>query len=390
MLFQACAKKYEAKPAQMSHAPLFPRENGFVPQGELNPCLTISTLGAEMKLSNKARLATLALVALLVTLGQLPTAHSDPPPPQTLEANALACLTDVYPVDLNHYNVTLDACYTLSAPSDKSTTQAVNYMLNSPDSNLVADFLFKDAALYQLSLSVINGSIVTARPYTNLTDAAADILAKYQAFSGADSTKLTHLLGKLDEAKGATVTSGNISLSVSHLVIPNAENGSTFDWLYTLDGANSTSVSLTFDNGAFSSLFDCRQLYTAGSAEAISAAIKYIENYSYTAPDSTLVSEFNVNKNGTVAEFSTSLRNDNALYPCWNVTLKLDQAYPGGVNALLLQVWADSGEVFNCQNQAVDPVQVNHSNMDSTPIATAAAVALVAIAAVIIAMRRQK
>jgi hypothetical protein len=346
-----------------------------------------------MKLSKKALLAMFVFAVLLVTLGQLSAVHADLPLPQTLEARAFACLTDVYPVDLNHYNVTLDACCTLSsAPPDNFTTQAVNYMLNSPDSNLVADFLFRDAVLYSLSLSVINGSVVTARSYANLTDAAGDFLVKYQAFSGADSTELIRLLGMFDEAKGTTVTLGNISLSVSHLVIPNAANGTTFDWLYTLDGADYASVSLTFDKGAFAGFDDCRQFYTVGSAEAISAAIKYIENYSYTAPDGAHVSGFNVNKNGTVAKFSTSPRNGNTLYPCWNVTLNLNQTYPGGVNAILAEVWADSGEVFNCRNQAVASVQVqvNDSNMDPTLTATAAAIVAVTIAVVIIVMRRRK
>jgi hypothetical protein len=347
-----------------------------------------------MKLSKKALLAMFVFAVLLVQLGQLSAAHSDLPLPQTLEAEAFACLTDVYPVDLSHYNVTLSACYTLSAPSDAFTTQSVDYMLNSPDSNLVADFLFKDAVLYQLSLSVINGSVATARPYDNLTDASIDFLVKYQTFSGADSTGLIRLLSHFDETKDTTVTLGNTSLSVSHLVIPTAENGTTFHWIYTLNGADDTSVSLTFDNSTFGGFFDSRQLYTVGSTEAISTAINYIENYSYIAPDGAQVNGFNVNKDRSVAEFFTSPRNGSALYPCWNVTLNLNQTYPGGVKALQLEVWADSGEVFNCSNQAVASVQVNDSNMDSTLIATAATIAAVTIAVtiavVVIVMRRRR
>jgi hypothetical protein len=344
-----------------------------------------------LKLSKKALLAMFVFVALLVPLGQVSEVHSDLPLPQTLEAKAFACLTDVYPVDLNHYNVTLGACHTLpSASSETFMTQAVDYMLNSSDSSLVANFLFRDAVLYSLSLRVVNGSVVTARSYANLTDAARDFLVEYQAFSGADSTELIRLLGNFDEAKDTTVTLGNISLSVSHLVIPKAANGTTFDWIYTLEGADNASVSLTFDKGAFYSFYDGRQTYTVGSAEAISVAMKYIETYSYTAPNGTQVSGFSVNKNGSVAKFSTSPRNGSALYPCWNVTLNLNQTYPGGVNALQLEVWAYSGEVFNCSNQAVGSVQVNGSDKDSTTIGITAAIAAVAIAVVIIVMRRRK
>lgn len=183
--------------------------------------------------------------------------------PQTLEDRALACLTQVYPVDLNHYNVSLDSCYTLSSTQlDNSTTQAVDYMLNSPDSNLVAVFLFKDAVLYSLNLGVINGSVVASRSYANLTEAAKDFLVKYQAFSGIDSSELVRVLDKFDEAQGTPVTVGDIGFRISHFAIPNVANATTFCWLY----ANNTSVTLDFyddfhDNrGVFDGFFDCRQL----------------------------------------------------------------------------------------------------------------------------------
>jgi hypothetical protein len=319
----------------------------------------------EMTLSKKVPLVTLVFVVMLVPLGQLSAVHSDLSLPQTLEAKAFACLADVYPVDLNHYNVTLGVCCTLS--SDTFITQAVDYMLNSPDSNLVANFLFKDAVLYSLSLSVINGSVATARPYDNLTDAARDFLLKYQAFSGADSTDLIRLLNHFDETKNTPVTLGNTSLSVSHLVIPTVENVTSFDWIYTLNGGDDAVVGIGFNDGTFYSFFDARQLYAVGSEEAINTAMKYIGNYSYTLSNGSQVKGFNVNKESAVAEFFTSPRNGSVLYPCWNVTLNLDQMYSGGVNALQLDVWADSGEVFNCSNQAVGSVPVDDSSSGPTP-----------------------
>jgi hypothetical protein len=183
--------------------------------------------------------------------------------PQTLEDRALACLTQVYPVDLNHYNVSLRSCDTLSSTqSDNSTTQAVDYMLNSPDSNLVAVFLFKDAVLYSLNLGVINGSVVASRSYANLAEAAKDFLVKYQAFSGVDSSELIQVLDKLDEAQGTSVTVGDVGFRISSFALPDMANTTTFRWLY----ANNTAVTLDFyddfhDNrGVFAGFFDCRQL----------------------------------------------------------------------------------------------------------------------------------
>jgi hypothetical protein len=179
--------------------------------------------------SSKITYMALALLIGSILLGQISMVHSDLPITSNLEATALTCLTEVYPVDLTHYNVTLDSSYTLSSPSDPHVTQAVDYMLNSADSNLIANFLFRDASLYSLSLSVINGSVIAAKPFANLTDAAADFLARYQAFSGADSTGMIRLLSLLDETQGTNVTSGGYTLRVSHLIIPNVFNVTTFD-----------------------------------------------------------------------------------------------------------------------------------------------------------------
>jgi hypothetical protein len=321
-----------------------------------------------MTLSKKAPLVTLVFVLMLVQLGQPSVVHADPPMPPLLESKAFACLTNVYPVDLKHYNITLRSCYTLpSAPSDTYMTQAVDYQLDSSDSRLLANFLFRDDVLYSCNLRVLAGSVAAAQPLTNVTDAARDFLEKYQAYSGADSTELIHILSMFDETKSADMTLGDLSLGVSHLVIPNAANDTSFVWNYIFNGTDNAPVSISFDKGAFYSFTDFRQFYTVGSAEAISAAQNYIENYSYTAPDGAQISGFSVNKNGTVAKFSSSFRNGSALYPCWNVTLILNQTYPGGVNALLAEVWADSDEVFNCSNQAVGSVPVDNSRTEPPP-----------------------
>jgi hypothetical protein len=321
-----------------------------------------------MTLSKKAPLVMLLFVIMLVQLGQPSVVHADAPMPSLLESKALACLTNVYPVDLKHYNITLSSCYTLpSAPSDTYMTQAVDYQLDSSDSTLLANFLFRDDVLYSCNLRVLAGSVAAAQPLTNVTDAAIDFLEKYHAYSGADSTELIHILSVFDETKSANMTLGDLSLGVSHLVIPNAANDTSFVWNYIFNGTDNAPVSISFDKGAFYSFMDFRQFYTVGSAKAISAAMKYIENYSYTAPDGAQISRFNVIENGTVAQFFSSSRNGSALYPCWNVTLNLNQTYPGGVNALLVEVWADSGEVFNCSNQAVSSVPVDNSRTEPPP-----------------------
>ncbi|MBE3116692.1 hypothetical protein IMZ68_05745 [Candidatus Bathyarchaeota archaeon] len=77
-----------------------------------------------------------------------------------------------------------------------------------------------------------------------MTEAAKNFLVKYQAFSGVDSSELIRVLGNFDEAKGSTVTLGNIRFSVSHFVIPNVANATTFKWIYAMNSTDSVSVAL--------------------------------------------------------------------------------------------------------------------------------------------------
>jgi hypothetical protein len=58
------------------------------------------------------------------------------------------------------------------------------------------------------------------------------------------------------------------------------------------------------------------------------------------------VSGFSVLEEPVSAVFHPTLREEGlALVPYWEVTLYLDKAYPGGVNRLVVGIWADNGEV---------------------------------------------
>lgn len=310
-----------------------------------------------------------ALVFLisLVPLGAFSTVNSEPTS-RTLEDKAFICLTEVYPLNLTRYNITLGTVCTLPpGPSENFVTQSINYNLNSPDSNLVANFMFQNGKLYQLSLSILNGTVFTARTYDTLTDAARDFLVKYQAYSSADSTELIRLLENFEMTNNSTVTLGDNSLIISHLMIPTVgNNGTTFQWIYALNRNDDTVVDLSFSNDIFSSFMDTRQLYAVGSKEAIDAAMNYINN-------GTRYKVINLNQTNVVAEYLASPRNDS-MHPFWRVALNADET---GRNekGFQLDVWADSGVVFNC-TEAVSFNQSNDSQIDFTLIVTVIIIAV--------------
>ena len=43
--------------------------------------------------------------------------------------------------------------------------------------------------------------------------------------------------------------------------------------------------------------------------------------------------------------FHLNTKNEHALYPQWTVTFYLDKVYPDGVNSLMVELWADSGDI---------------------------------------------
>ena len=319
-----------------------------------------------MSIPKKASFVMFAFLILCGPMGALSTVHSEPNPNE-LETRVLDCLTTVYPLNLTHYNITLGTLCTLSpAPPDTFFTQSVGYNLNSPDSNLVADFMFKDGHLYQLSLSIINGSVATERTYDNLTDAARDFLLKYQVFSGAYSTDLIQLLDQYDDegksppipyGRSPLITLGNISFWVSHFEVPTSGTLSThYNWLYSLNGADDTAVSVSFANNTFSSFSDWRQIYYVDSNEAINVAA----DYAVTAATQGQINNADIDRSSSVAEFHPMSQN-GTLKPCWNVTLELNRTYPGGVSTLQMNVWADTGEVFNFNSTGIGSLHVNSS-----------------------------
>jgi hypothetical protein len=59
----------------------------------------------------------------------------------------------------------------------------------------------------------------------------------------------------------------------------------------------------------------------------------------------TTVSNFNVLPDPQSVIFHPNTKNGLALYPQYTITFSLDKVYPGGVNSLIVEVWADSGEI---------------------------------------------
>jgi hypothetical protein len=117
------------------------------------------------------------------------------------------------------------------------------------------------------------------------------------------------------------------------------------------------SLNLVFNNGDSTSLTDGWFLFTIGSTtvnissdKAIQLATNALKSYSWMSNGKT-VSNFNVLPQPVSAVFHPDTKNGLALYPQWTITFYLDKVYPGGVNSLRVELWADSGEVALIKTQ---------------------------------------
>ncbi len=276
----------------------------------------------------------------------------------------LGFIQTVLPLDISKYNVTM-VQHGVTPPSQPGdpTIEIMDYALESDGSRLDLSCAFTNNALTGSIRSVTDGSVLDAQTSSSLIDSARGFLAKYQAFTGDNLTEMTNTLSLTDGTKSVTVTSGNVKLNLRVVDIGNGQVDSIFRWLYTFNGADYTALGVTFRNGVFYALRDDRSLYKIGDIavnitkeEAISGAMEYIQNYSYTGvtgsddkPAYVQISGFNITKENIIAELSTYPQEASTLYPYWSVQLPLTETYPGNIWALQVSVWAESGEVFLCQ-----------------------------------------
>ena len=299
-------------------------------------------------------------------------------------------------------------------------SELVTYTLESEKSVLDVTCMIVNNVLTYCTVEPKKGSVISDRPYANLVDAAEGFLEKYQTYTGDNIREMKKTLTNVDSTKNMSVTSGNIELTTRNEKAPavvdqtssswGVVDQTSFSWVYTINGADYTKLAITYSNGAFYSMSNNRDLYNIGNTDvniseeqAINIAMDHIESYSYAVPGGVEISDFNVAEDRTVAELTTSPR-ASTLYPFWTVMLYLNQTYPGSVYGLLVGIWADSGEVSFCNNQAAGGLLPNADlNPESTQleenpnqptiaymsVATAATIIAIAIVTVAIKKRRK-
>jgi hypothetical protein len=308
----------------------------------------------------------------------------------TAQDEALAFIEAVLPFDSTQYNITLRNYGVPNLP-DLGSTQPINgeqevltYSLESKDSAIDVICTIQNNVVYMVNAYLVKGNAINDKSYSNLVDATKGFLQEYQAYSALDSTKIMDVLSNVDSIKNTTITSAdNLKLTVTHIDATGTFFGDSIDfrWVQTVNECDYLLLAVSFRDGVFSGLIDRRAVYTIGDTsvniseeQAKKIAMDAIKTYSYNMSDDWVVTGFNVTEEQVIAVLQPQTKESTVLYPAWSVTLPLNGTWPGSVRELLVEIWADSGEVHFVHHQAYggdDFLSDDTSSSDSsTPAAS--------------------
>jgi hypothetical protein len=274
----------------------------------------------------------------------------------TSTSKVRAFLSDVVQLNVTKYVANLEG-NTVEYRVDRGgiVEEIVSYSLVYDSSKLAVILTFRDTTFSSYYLHVNEGTPYYSLQPNNVLDSAKDLLGRYQTYSGASHLEeMRNLLDQVNKIENYEATSGNVKL-----IITTEVSEVKIQFVYTSDNVDfqSKSVVLIFDNyGFLQSLSDDWSLFTAGSTEvnilkeeAISIAVNYAKNYSWTV-NGEVINNFTLVEESATAELWPHSRDDPVLLmPYWYVTIPLDRFYPNRVDRLAVGLWADTGEVSICQ-----------------------------------------
>jgi DNA-binding transcriptional ArsR family regulator len=273
-----------------------------------------------------------------------------------VEANKVAnLLQNIAQIDTSKYTVKLLE-NTLEFKSDfKVYEENIKYSLRGSQSDLVAEFRFRENHFSRYSLNLGEDSLIYTKPQSgDILQVARNTLINYKAYSG-DSylDDMINLIEQVSEVENTTITAGTLKLKITLI-----DGTADFQWMYSTQGIDFSAkgVRMTFTNRDLTTMVDGYFLFTIGNTNlaftqdrAIQIAKDYAETLTWTIDGRQVTGFTTVDTPVSVELLPHPRPNSVALVPYWYVTLRLDQTYSGGINQIAIGVFADNGEVVNVQ-----------------------------------------
>ena len=270
---------------------------------------------------------------------------------------AITFLQNVTQIDTSKYQATL-LSRTVEQRADLggAVEEIIRYSLTSSESKMDVIFRFRNNHLSRYQIIMIEGTPIfsLAQPH-DVLDVAKALLTRFRIYQDSPYLQnMSDMLALVDATEGIEIKEGNLKLSATVL----GDNANIF-MMYTENGVDFSpkSLSLIFENRVLKEVTDGWFLFTIGSTSvnvsmdrAVDLARNALNGYSWSANGQT-VTNFNVLSEPALVVFHPNTKSSLALYPQWTVTFNLDKVYPGSVNRISVELWADTGEIAELKTQ---------------------------------------
>ena len=360
-----------------------------------------------MKLKKIQKIVLVTLVVLMFSAALAPLSYSAE---LTAKENAVAFMSEVGMIDQSKQTVTLKSYSVNPFDSDK---EDLSYTVESDGTTWDALFQFTNDNVSAYTLRAVGGAVPL---YAGLQSAevfeeAKSFLQRYGDFKvnnnfaqDADLAKMMTMLDSVNELKTTTVTADLLRFEIIR-----EESYIQFNWVTAINGADYSTVSLTFEEYCFT-FMDDRNNYGVGKTdvnvtveEAVSIALKAAETYSYTV-NGTEISGFDIAEDHITTKLLTRPQ-ESKLYPYWAVELGLEELYPGNIYGIRVNLWAGNSEIIETYGLgfggSLTPQYSNNEpsaltsddsaglTLDSIIIGTVLAAAVIVIAAAIVIKKKR-
>jgi hypothetical protein len=288
----------------------------------------------------------LGTIVVFPTIAQIPILHYLEAGPE----NVLDFLRDVCLLDVSKYNMSLTGPTTDHPERLGGLVEMVGYYnFVSENSRIEVGFSLINNTLTWCNWHVRQGEpiLIQSAPASDVL-AAIGFLERFQAFNN-DSTlqPMISTVNTLDVSKNNTSVSGNLKTAVI------LSSSTQFVWQNVYNGAAFSGLGLVFEKGVFRSFSDDRSYIEIGGTNvtvsrerAIDMAVANAASFSYSYGGQQF-SNLNFSASRVNAALLTKGRDRPlVLYPYWQVGLPLGKAYPGFVTMLVVEFWADTGELI--------------------------------------------
>ncbi len=298
----------------------------------------------------------LVIILSLMSSAIIPSACATEP---TTKEKALTFVADIAQIDLTAYDIELDEDRIDYPSTLKGLPQEnIHYTLTTQDSKVAISLKIVDENLTYCYIYAETGALIYMQPQPdNVFERAKEFLQRYTIDEQSDLANTVKLVNASELQGNMVKMIGNVKLETVTM-----SDHTTVNLKYSFNGTDYTGLGVTFGE-VFIIFRDDTSIYPIGNTavniseeQAIDLALDRVKDFSWTIitnGSAMEVTEFSIVDDPRIVELRARSKDNLTWSPYWNVELYLDRIYSGGIYAIQVGIWADTGEVFLCKQIGV-------------------------------------